>query len=114
MTNDTGIMHIAAAYQKKIISFLGVYQAEYWFCTLIVKEKSKMLLSKKSNYPCSKHGSIAGMAVLGVLKTFIYKKSQGLLWKWVSLRSYFQISPKKSLISSSASIRRFPRAAHTR
>ena len=68
LTNDTGIMHIAAAYNKKIISFWGCTKPSIGFAPLIHKEKSKMLLSQKSNYPCSKHGKYCRYSSEGCVK----------------------------------------------
>ena len=68
LTNDTGIMHIAAAYQKKIISFWGCTKPSIGFAPLIDQEKSKTLLSKKSNYPCSKHGKYCRYGCSGCIK----------------------------------------------
>ena len=68
LTNDTGIMHIAAAYQKKIVSFWGCTKPSIGFAPLVTQEKSKMLLSKKSNYPCSKHGKYCRYGCRGCIK----------------------------------------------
>ena len=68
LTNDTGIMHIAAAYQKKIVSFWGCTKPSIGFAPLVTPEKSKMLLSKKSNYPCSKHGKYCRYGCRGCIK----------------------------------------------
>ena len=67
LTNDTGIMHIAAAYQKKIISFWGCTKPSIGFAPLIEQGKSKMLLSKKSTYPCSKHGKYCRYSCRGCI-----------------------------------------------
>lgn len=59
LTNDTGLMHIAAAFQKKIISFWGNTIPEFgMYPYLPGNEKNSMLLEVKnlSCRPCSKIG----------------------------------------------------------
>ena len=67
LTNDTGLMHIAAAFNKKIISFWGCTKPSLGFFPLIPKENSTILLSSNKR-PCSKHGKYCRISKTGCVK----------------------------------------------
>ena len=69
LTNDTGLMHIAASYNKKIISFWGCTKPMIGFTPLIDERNSRMILSENSKYPCSKHGKYCRFQLDGCIKT---------------------------------------------
>lgn len=57
ITHDTGMMHIAAAFKKEIISIWGSTVADFGMYPYLADEKSKMLeLKNLSCRPCSKIG----------------------------------------------------------
>ena len=57
LSNDTGLMHIAAAFHKKIISFWGCTKPSLGMYPYKADEKSVMLLSPTNKEPCSKLGN---------------------------------------------------------
>ena len=57
LSNDTGLMHIAAAFHKKIISFWGCTKPSLGMYPYRADEKSVMLLSPTNKEPCSKLGN---------------------------------------------------------
>ena len=57
LTNDTGFMHISAAFTKKIISFWGCTKPILGMYPYLSKGKSFMFISNPDKRPCSKHGS---------------------------------------------------------
>jgi len=67
-TNDTGLMHIAAAFQKKIISFWGCTKPNLGFYPYIEESKSLMIVSKNSKRQCSKHGGSCKFSDDGCVK----------------------------------------------
>jgi len=67
-TNDTGLMHIAAAFQKKIISFWGCTKPDLGFYPYIEESKSLMIVSKNSKRQCSKHGGSCKFSDDGCVK----------------------------------------------
>ena len=56
LTNDTGLMHIASAFRKKIISFWGCTKPILGFSPYFSDSKSFEILADDSYRPCSKHG----------------------------------------------------------
>lgn len=56
LTNDTGMMHIASAFDVPIISFWGCTKPELGFYAYQANIKSKKIISGISFRPCSKHG----------------------------------------------------------
>ena len=57
LSNDTGLMHIGAAFKKSIVSFWGCTKPSLWFCALCCGFRfCSTLLSETSKKPCSKHG----------------------------------------------------------
>ena len=57
LTNDTGMMHIACAFQKKIISFWGCTKPSLGMYPYISNENSIKINSNISSFPCSKLGN---------------------------------------------------------
>ena len=57
LTNDTGIMHIAAAYQKKIVSFWGCTKPSLGMFPYLADPLSKQLVFNPKKPPCSKLGN---------------------------------------------------------
>ena len=55
-TNDSGMMQIGAAFNKLMISFWGCTKPSLGFAPYQSKNESILILSNKSNIPCSKHG----------------------------------------------------------
>ncbi len=68
LTNDTGLMHVASAFNKKIISFWGCTKPELGFYPRIEKNKSIVMLAN-NNRPCSKHGNSCRFFENGCVKT---------------------------------------------
>ena len=56
LTNDTGLMHIASALKKPIISFWGCTKPSLGFAPYLNHHQSIKILTNKSS-PCSKHGN---------------------------------------------------------
>ena len=56
LTNDTGLMHIASAFKKPIISFWGCTKPVLGFTPYLNKEKSIKIVANPLKPPCSKHG----------------------------------------------------------
>lgn len=56
LTNDTGLMHIASALNKSIISFWGCTKPSLGFAPYLNHNQSIEILTNRSS-PCSKHGS---------------------------------------------------------
>ncbi len=59
LTNDTGLMHIAAAFQKPIISFWGNTVPEFGMYPYLPGKENKFVISEVKNLscrPCSKLG----------------------------------------------------------
>ena len=57
LTNDTGFMHISAAFQKKIISFWGCTKPSLGMYPYVSDELSTMIVSNPHKAPCSKLGN---------------------------------------------------------
>ena len=57
LTNDTGMMHIASAFQKKIISFWGCTKPSLGMYPYKSNENSIEINSHISSFPCSKLGN---------------------------------------------------------
>jgi len=56
LSNDTGFMHVSAAFQKKIISFWGCTKPILGMSPYISDEKSIMFIGNPNKRPCSKLG----------------------------------------------------------
>lgn len=57
LTNDTGLMHIASAFKKRIISFWGCTKPSLGMSPYKSHSKSIQLISNSSTLPCSKLGN---------------------------------------------------------
>ena len=57
LTNDTGLMHIASAFTKKIISFWGCTKPSLGMYPYKPHPKSIQIIDKTSTSPCSKLGN---------------------------------------------------------
>ena len=57
LTNDTGLMHIAAAFKKKIISFWGCTKPSLGMYPYQPHPKSIQVVTTSSIFPCSKLGN---------------------------------------------------------
>lgn len=68
LSNDTGLMHIGAAFGKNMISFWGCTKPILGFAPYYAGEKSVELISKKSLQPCSKHGRSCRHHELGCIQ----------------------------------------------
>ena len=55
-TNDTGMMHVASAFKKPIISFWGCTKPFQGFSPYCNENSLELIVSSKSKKPCSKHG----------------------------------------------------------
>lgn len=56
LTNDTGMMHIAAALNKHIISFWGCTKPALGFWPYLTRPEPVNIVYMKKHRPCSKHG----------------------------------------------------------
>ena len=56
LTNDTGMMHIAAAFKKPIISFWGCTKPSQGFAPYMGVDGSQQLITPRSKRPCSRYG----------------------------------------------------------
>ena len=68
LSNDTGLMHIGAAFNKNIISFWGCTKPDMGFSPYTSKARSIEILSDKSKKQCSKHGSSCRFTKDGCVK----------------------------------------------
>ena len=68
LSNDTGLMHIGAALNKKIISFWGCTKPDLGFYPYTKKSNSLMIISELSKRQCSKHGSSCRFTADGCVK----------------------------------------------
>ena len=83
-TNDTGLMHIAAALQKKIISFWGCTKPDLGFYPYIEASKSLMIVSKNSKRQCSKHGGSCKFSDDGCIKMIDTEKTLKRITEFIS------------------------------
>ena len=68
LSNDTGLMHIGAAFKKTIISFWGCTKPSLGFAPYAAAPDSVEILSNISKRPCSKHGKSCKHKSLGCIK----------------------------------------------
>ena len=76
LTNDTGMMHIAAAFKKPIISFWGCTKPDLGFWPYLKKPRSVQLIYMKGNRACSKHGKYCRITKDGCVKKIKYQSIQ--------------------------------------
>jgi heptosyltransferase-2 len=67
-SNDTGMMHIGAALNKKIVSFWGCTKPDMGFYPYVKEEKSLLIVSPNSKRQCSKHGDSCRYSKDGCIK----------------------------------------------
>ena len=83
LTNDTGMMHIASAFDSPIISFWGCTKPSLGFSAYMPNTKSQNIVVKKSKRPCSKHGKYCRFQKKGCIKDIdaktIYRTVSSLL-----------------------------------
>ncbi|MAJ90181.1 MAG: hypothetical protein CMD08_02795 [Flavobacteriales bacterium] len=68
LTNDTGMMHIASAFDTPIISFWGCTKPSLGFSPYMAAKKSKCIITSFSDAPCSKHGKYCKFQSNGCIK----------------------------------------------
>ena len=68
LTNDTGMMHIAAAFNVPIISFWGCTSPSLGFEAYMPAKDSEKITSPVSRRPCSKHGKYCRHQSNGCIK----------------------------------------------
>lgn len=68
LSNDTGMMHIASAYDIPIISFWGCTKPSLGFYPYKANNKSVELITPLSKKPCSKHGKKCNFKKEGCIK----------------------------------------------
>jgi heptosyltransferase-2 len=68
LSNDTGLMHIGAAFKKSIVSFWGCTKPSLGFAPYAAASDSIEILSTISKRPCSKHGKSCKHKSLGCIK----------------------------------------------
>ena len=68
LTNDTGMMHIASAFDVPIISFWGCTKPSLGFYPYQANIKSECIITDKSKNPCSKHGKHCRFQNKGCIK----------------------------------------------
>ena len=68
LTNDTGFMHIASSFKKKIISFWGCTKPSLGYYPYMTANLSTQIISKKRKHPCSKHGEHCKVNFRGCIK----------------------------------------------
>ena len=83
LTNDTGMMHIACAFKKKIISFWGCTKPKMGFSPYQADSDSISIVFNPSSRPCSRHGRYCRFTKWGCIKKInvdtIYAAIQKLL-----------------------------------
>jgi len=83
-TNDTGLMHIGSAYNKKIISFWGCTKPHLGFYPYVDASNSLMIVSEKSERQCSKHGSSCRFTDQGCVKEIDSEEMINRIKKFIS------------------------------
>jgi len=68
LTNDTGMMHIASAFDNPIISFWGCTKPSLGFGAYMPKNISESVITHLSDKPCSKHGKYCKFESKGCIK----------------------------------------------
>ena len=74
LSNDTGLMHIAAAFKKEIISFWGCTKPALGFSPYMANEKSVQIVFNPLSRPCSKHGQFCKETLKGCVKKISCKE----------------------------------------
>lgn len=68
LTNDTGMMHIASAFNSPIISFWGCTKPSLGFSPYMPNKNSENIIIEISKRPCSKHGKYCRFQSKGCIK----------------------------------------------
>jgi len=68
LTNDTGLMHVASALSKPIISFWGCTKPSLGFYPYMTKNQCVQIIAKPTHRPCSKHGRSCRIQPEGCIK----------------------------------------------
>ena len=68
LTNDSGMMHVASAFNNPIISFWGCTKPSLGFAPYMPNKKSEKIITKSSKNPCSKHGQNCRFSSNGCIK----------------------------------------------
>ena len=68
LTNDTGMMHIASAFDIPIVSFWGCTKPSFGFSPYLPNIKSENIITPLSKTPCSKHGQSCRFQTEGCIK----------------------------------------------
>jgi heptosyltransferase-2 len=68
LTNDTGMMHIASAFDIPIISFWGCTKPSLGFSPYLSSVSSQNIITSLSKRPCSKHGQFCRFQSEGCIK----------------------------------------------
>ena len=72
LTNDTGMMHIASAFDNPIISFWGCTKPSLSFSAYMPNKNSENIIIELSKRPCSKHGKYCRFQSKGCIKEIDY------------------------------------------
>jgi len=68
LTNDTGLMHVASAFKKNIISFWGCTKPKLGFSPNLMGYKCVEIVANPTYNPCSKHGNRCKLTRDGCVK----------------------------------------------
>ena len=68
LSNDTGLMHVAAAFKKPIISFWGCTKPSQGFAPYMGVDGSQQLITPRSKRPCSRYGKSCRFSGQGCVK----------------------------------------------
>jgi len=72
LTNDTGLMHIASAFHKPILSFWGCTKPILGFSSYMNKSRCVNMVINPKKAPCSKHGNYCKIDKSGCIKNLTY------------------------------------------
>jgi len=81
LTNDTGFMHVSAAFQKKIISFWGCTKPSLGMFPYTSPNLSIMIISNSNKPPCSKLGKNCIYTKQGCVNKLDIKKVSTIISK---------------------------------
>ena len=81
LTNDTGLMHIAACFKKLIISFWGCTKPSLGFSPYMADKESVEIVFQPLVRPCSKHGSSCRLTKTGCVKNISTNQILEVLYK---------------------------------
>ena len=81
LSNDTGLMHIGAAFKRMIVSFWGCTKPSLGFAPYDAASGSVEIISNISTRPCSKHGKSCKHKSLGCIKFIDSKDIEKVVMK---------------------------------